>query len=58
MEMWLRMFGSPVPTQTTLGSEAATSIQPIASASWSSKTGVQWVPPSVVLKIPPEAAPA
>jgi hypothetical protein len=57
-EMLLRMNGSPVPTQTTLGSDGATASEPIDETGWSSKMGFQWSPPSVVFQRPPDAAPA
>ena len=56
--MWLRMNASPVPAQTTLGSEGAIASDPIDDTGWSSKIGSQWMPPSVVFQMPPEAAPA
>ena len=49
---------SPVPTQTTFGSEGATAIEPIDAASWRSKIGSQPTPPSLLRQSPPEAAPA
>ena len=49
---------SPVPTQTTFGSDAAIAIDPIDCAGWSSKSGFQWNPASVDFQTPPEAAPA
>ena len=52
------MNASPVPAQTTFGSEAATASAPIDATCWPSKIGVQWTPPSSVLKMPPDAAPA
>src|SRR5262245_18047208 len=57
-EMWLRMHDSPVPAQTVFASEGATAISPIDDTVWPSKIGAQLVPPSVVLKMPPDAAPA
>ena len=57
IEMLLRMNASPVPAQTTLGSDAATARDPIDDTGLSSNIACQWAPPSVVLKIPPEAAP-
>lgn len=57
-ETLLRIEDSPVPAQTTLGSEGATASDPIDETGMLSKIGAQWRPPSVVLKIPPEAAPA
>jgi hypothetical protein len=58
METLLRMKLSPVPTQTTLGSEGAMARAPIDCAGWSSKIGFQCTPPSVDFQTPPEAAPA
>ncbi len=49
---------SPVPTQTTFGSEGAIEIAPIDCAGWSSKTGFQCPPASVDFQTPPDAAPA
>ena len=57
IEMLLRMNASPVPAQTTLGSEGATASDPIDDTAWSSKIASQWAPLSVVLKMPPDAAP-
>ena len=48
---------SPVPTQTTFGSDGARAMAPIDWAGWSSKIGFQCVPPSVDFQTPPEAAP-
>src|SRR5580692_7281519 len=56
-EMWLRMNDSPVPAQTMFGSLAATASEPMEATGSESKMGSQWIPPSVLLKIPPEAAP-
>ena len=56
-EMWLRILPSPVPAQTTLGSDGATASEPIDCTGWSSKIGVQLTPPSVVFQMPPDAAP-
>ena len=56
-ETLLRMCASPVPAHTTFGSAVETATAPTDRTGWSSKTGVQWTPPSVVLKTPPEAAP-
>ena len=58
MEMWLRMKGSPVPAHTTFGSDGATASAPTDATGWLSKIDDQWMPPSVLLKIPPDAAPA
>ena len=49
---------SPVPTQTTFGSDGATASEPTEAALWRSKTGCQPTPPSVLRQSPPEAAPA
>jgi len=49
---------SPVPAQTTFGSDEETANEPTLDAGVSSKIGFQFAPPSVVLKMPPEAAPA
>src|SRR6266481_8152760 len=56
-EMWLRMNDSPVPAHTMLGSLAATASEPMDATGSESKMGSQWIPPSVLLKIPPDAAP-
>ncbi len=58
MEMLPRMKGSPVPAQTTLGSDGATARAPIEETGWSSKMGRQVIAASVVFQMPPEAAPA
>src|SRR5882757_844711 len=55
--MWLRMKDSPVPAQTMFGSLAATASEPMDATSSESKMGFQWMPPSVLLKMPPDAAP-
>jgi hypothetical protein len=55
--MLLRMNASPVPAQTTFGSEGATASDPIDDTGLSSKIASQWAPLSVVLKMPPDAAP-
>ncbi len=57
-EMLLRMKVSPVPAQTTFESDGAIASEPTEETGWLSKIGAQEVPPSVDLKIPPEAAPA
>ncbi len=49
---------SPVPAQTTFGSEGATARAPIAATGMLSDTGCHRRPPSVVFHTPPEAAPA
>jgi len=51
------MNDSPVPAQTTFASLPATAKDPIDDTGCASKIGSQWMPPSVVLKIPPDAAP-
>ena len=56
-EMWLRMYASPVPAQTTFGSDGATASAPIDCTGWPSKIGAQCTPPSVVFQMPPDAAP-
>src|SRR5258708_10253661 len=55
--MWLRMNDSPVPAQTMFGSLAATASEPMDATGAESKMGFQWMPPSVLLKMPPDAAP-
>src|SRR3954463_13132209 len=57
MEMWLRIQASPVPAQTTLGSDGATASDPTDETGCWSKIGSQLMPPSRVLKMPPEALP-
>ena len=49
---------SPVPAQTTFGSDGATASAPIAATGMLSDTGTQRPPPSVVFHTPPDAAPA
>ena len=56
-EIWLRRKLSPVPAQTVLGSDGAMARAPMEETGWSSKIGSQWVPPSDVFQIPPDAAP-
>src|SRR5580658_8033219 len=56
-EMWLRMKDSPVPAHTMFGSLAATASEPMEATGSESKMGSQWMPPSMLLKMPPEAAP-
>ena len=56
-EMWLRILPSPVPAQTMFGSDAATASEPIDCTGWLSNIGCQLTPPSVVLQMPPDAAP-
>ena len=48
---------SPVPAHITLGSDGAMAKADTDEADWSSKTGVQFTPPSRVRQRPPEAAP-
>ena len=57
IEMLLRMNDSPVPAHTTLGSDGATAIDPIDDTASPSKIGSQCAPLSIVLKMPPDAAP-
>src|SRR5215471_14842546 len=52
-----RLFGSPVPTQTTDGSEGAMAMSPIVDTASLSNTGSQVVPLLVVFHTPPEATP-
>ncbi len=49
---------SPVPAQTTFGSDGATAMAPTDAASCRSKMGSQPTPPSLLRHSPPEAAPA
>src|ERR1041384_7686170 len=51
------LFGSPVPTQTMLGSEGAMQMSPIDVDPCSSKIGSKVVPAFVVFHTPPVAAP-
>ncbi len=55
--MWLRINDSPVPAHTMFGSLAATASEPMDATGSESKMGFQWIPPSVLLKMPPDAAP-
>src|SRR5260370_17381043 len=55
-ELW-RLFGSPVPTQTTDGSDGAIAMSPIVDTPSLSKIGSQVVPLLVVFQTPPEAVP-
>src|SRR5215831_5068400 len=55
-ELW-RLFGSPLPTQTTEGSEGAMAMSPMVETPSLSKTGSQVVPLLVVFQTPPEAVP-
>src|SRR6266851_6272362 len=52
-----RLFGSPVPTQTTEGSEGARAMSPMVETLSLSNIGSQVVPLFVVFHTPPEAAP-
>src|SRR4029077_5847855 len=52
-----RLFGSPVPTHTTAGSDGAIAISPIVDTLSLSKTGSPVVPLLVVFQTPPEAVP-
>ena len=52
------MLASPVPTQTTFGSDSATARSPMESVGMSSKMGSHVVPALTVLKTPPVAAAA
>jgi hypothetical protein len=56
--MWLRMKVSPVPAHTTLGLLGAIASEPTEETGWLSKMGSQCRPPSLLLKMPPDAAPA
>src|SRR5256885_13228416 len=56
IEIWLRTHGSPVPTQTTFGSEGAIATPPIDCEVCPSKIDSQYTPPSVVFHSPPDAA--
>jgi hypothetical protein len=47
-----------VPAQTVLGSLGAIASDPIDATGSPSKIGFHVAPPSVVLKMPPDAAPA
>ena len=54
----LRIAALPVPTQTTLGLDSATSIAPIEPVSiWPSEIGVQSAPQVSVFHTPPPVAP-
>src|SRR6266581_4324565 len=55
IEIWLRIHASPVPAHTTFSSDGATASAPIDCTGWSSKIGCQWMPPSVVFQMPPDA---
>src|SRR6266481_7559818 len=52
-----RLFGSPVPTQTTDGSDGAIAMSPIVDTLSLSNTGVHVVPLLVVFQTPPAATP-
>src|SRR5580704_1516776 len=52
-----RLFGSPVPTHTTVGTDGATAISPMVETLSLSKIGSQVVPLFVVFHTPPEAVP-
>src|ERR1700720_4550273 len=52
-----RLFGSPVPTQTTEGSDGAIAMSPIVDTASLSNTGVHVVPLLVVFHTPPAATP-
>jgi hypothetical protein len=55
--MWLRIQASPVPAQIVFGSDGAIASEPIEETGCASKIDSQWMPPSIVLKMPPEAEP-
>src|SRR5579864_4338609 len=52
-----RLFGSPVPTHTTDGSDGAIAMSPIVETASLSNTGSQVVPLFVVFHTPPDATP-
>src|SRR5260370_16887249 len=52
-----RLFGSPVPTHTTAGSDGAMAISPIVETLSLSNIGSQVVPLFWVFHTPPEAVP-
>src|ERR1700726_2953450 len=52
-----RLFGSPVPTHTTEGSDGAMAISPIVDTASLSNTAAHVVPLFVVFHTPPEATP-
>src|SRR6266852_6703742 len=52
-----RLFGSPVPTHTTAGSDGAMAMSPIVETLSLSNIGSQLVPLFVVFHTPPEAVP-
>ena len=53
----LRSLASPVPTQTTLGSEGATATAPMEATGCLSKTGAKVAPAFTVFQTPPVARP-
>src|SRR5712671_7444089 len=55
-ELW-RLFGSPVPTHTTEGSDGAIAMSPMVDTASLSNTGVHVVPLLVVFHTPPAATP-
>src|ERR1700689_4773304 len=55
-ELW-RLFGSPLPTHTTEGSEGAIATAPIVKTGSLSNTGMNWFPALVVFHNPPVAVP-
>ncbi len=48
---------SPVPAHTTFGLTGSRASAPMDATGWSSNTGSHPMPPSTVLKTPPDAAP-
>ena len=52
------MLASPEPTQTTLGSDGATAIEPIDETASLSKTGFHFEPPLTDFHTPPDAVAA
>ncbi len=58
LETFPRIGDSPIPTQTTFGSDSETAIEPTEPVLKSlSDIGSQFDPPSVVLKTPPPVPP-
>src|SRR5260370_39799698 len=55
--MAARIKDAPVPAQLLFGPPAATASEPMDATGSESKIGSHWIPPSVLLKMPPEAAP-
>lgn len=53
-----RMFASPLPTYTTLGSLGATAMLPALLVGWSSKMGFHVKPASADFHTPPDAVAA